>query len=67
MTEKKIKDLKQGEWFTLKPSEYPKDSQVYIREDYERSEKKYYCSKWSDICAGRFLKGDKVVYVDFTF
>ena len=62
-----LKQIKNGEWFTLKPIEEPKDSQVYIKEDYERSEKKYWCSKWSDICAGRYLKGSTVVYVDFTF
>ena len=67
MTEKKLKDVKIGEWFTLKPIEYPTEKQVYIKGEYDRSEKKYDCGKWCDISASRYLKGDKVVYVDFTF
>lgn len=64
---KKLKDLKQGEWFTLKPIEYPKESQVYIRGEYDRTAKKYDCGKFSDICYTRLLKGDIPVYTDFTF
>jgi len=62
-----IKELKKGDWFTLKPIEYPKESQVYIREDYDRSDKKYCCTKWDNISAWRMFKGDKVVYTDFFF
>ena len=67
MITKKVKDLKQGEYFTLKPIECPTERQVYVRDYYERSEKKYYCGKFINICEGRFLKGDKEVYVDFIF
>lgn len=63
----KIKELKQGEWFTLKPIEDPKESQVYIRGAYDRSEKKYECGKFSDISYSRLLKGDTEVYTVFTF
>lgn len=62
-----MKELKPGEWFTLKPVEYPKESQVYIRGDYDRSEKKYWATKWSDIGDGKFIKGDTKVYTDFCF
>ena len=54
-------------WFTLKPIENPKENQVWIRSDYNRSEKKYWCYKWSDINSGKFISGDKEVYTDFTF
>ena len=67
MTSRKLKDLKKGEWFTLKPYEYPTASQVYIKGDYDRSDKKYSCIKWADICAERFLKGNREVYTDFIF
>ena len=63
----KIKDLKKGEWFTLKPIDEPKESQVYIRGDYDRTEKKFCCDKFSDISVWRLFKGDKVVYTDFYF
>lgn len=63
----KIKDLKKGDFFTLKPTENPKESQVFIRGDYIRSEKKYECGKFSDISEFRMFNGDKEVYVEFTF
>ena len=62
-----IRELKIGEYFTIKPISEPKESQVYIRGEYDRSEKKYSCGKFSDICAERYFKGDKEVYTDFTF
>ena len=67
METKKIKELKKGEFFTLKAIENPSENQVYIRGDYERTEKKYECEKFSDFCFTRFFKGDKVVFVGFTF
>ena len=39
----KLKDLKQGEWFTRKPIEKPTEKQVFIRRDYIRQDKKYIC------------------------
>ena len=62
-----VKELKKGDYFTLKPIEEPKESQVYVRGEYDRSEKKYSCYKFSDVNAERFYKGDKEVYTDFIF
>lgn len=62
-----VKDLKKGEYFTIKMVENPKESQVYIRGEYDRTEKKYCCGKFSDISESRMFKGDKEVYTDFTF
>lgn len=62
-----VKELKKGQFFTLKQIEEPTESQVYIRGEYERSSKKYSCGKFSDISCGKMLKGDRVVYTDFTF
>ena len=64
---KTVKDLKPGEWFTLKPIDEPKESQVYIRGEYDRTERKYDCGKFSDIGYSRMLKGSTPVYTDFTF
>ena len=66
-TKMKLKDLKRGEYFTLKPIAEPKESQVYIKDEYDRSEKKYLCGKFSDISASRLLKPDTTGYTDFTF
>ena len=63
----KLKDLKKGELFTLKEIAEPRDAQVYIREDYDRSEGKYWAQKFSDISAGRYLSGDREVFTDFVF
>lgn len=62
-----VKQLKKGEWFTLKPIAEPKESQVFVRGDYDRTEKKYECGKFSDISHSRLLKGDTEVYTDFVF
>lgn len=63
----KLEDLKIGEYFTLKPIEEPKENQVYIRGEYDRTEKKYECGKFSDISYTRYINGDREVYTDFTF
>ena len=62
-----VKDLKMGEYFTLKPYSEPTEKQVYIRGEYDRAERKYECGKFDDISYSRLLKGNTVVYTDFTF
>ena len=62
-----LKEVKKGDYFTLNPIENPSENQVYVREDFDRIDKVYWCSKFNDICCCRYLKGDKVVYVGFTF
>lgn len=62
-----MKELKKGEWFTLKPIQNPRESQVYIRSDYDPSERKYWATKWSDIGDGKYISGDREVYTDFEF
>lgn len=62
-----VKELKKGDWFTLKDIEYPKESQVYIRGEYDRGSKTYSCIKWNDMNEERFFKGTKKVFTEFTF
>lgn len=62
-----IKELKKGDFFTLKPIANPKESQVYIRDEYDRTDKKYLAVKFNDFCACRSLKPDTIVYTDFIF
>lgn len=66
-TVKKIKDLKKGEWFTLKPIEEPKESQVWELQGYDKSDRVYWAIRWSNINDCREFKGDKEVYTGFTF
>ena len=59
---KAIKDLKHGEYFTLREIEEPKESQVWIRDDYDPAEKEYICYNFADTSKWKYLKGDKKVY-----
>ena len=63
----KLRDLKKGEYFTIKPITEPKESQVFIKGDYDREEKKYCCGKFDDISASKNFDGNKEVYTDFIF
>lgn len=63
----RIKDLKIGEYFIIKPLENPTENQVYIRGEYDRSAKRYDCGKFSDISYSRMFDGNKEVYTEFTF
>lgn len=63
----KLKDLKKGEFFTLKNVLYPTESQVFVRGSYDREKKTYSCHYFNDINHERFLKGNKEVYTDFIF
>jgi len=62
-----LKELKKGEFFTLKQIEEPKATQVYIRGEYNRECKAYDCINFNDISKFRLLKGDRTIYTDFTF
>lgn len=67
MEVKTVRELKHGEWFTLKPIEEPKDTQVFIRCDYDGTVRKYWGQRFSDCNDGRYFSGDRIVYVGFTF
>lgn len=62
-----IKELKRGQYFTLKNTEHPKENQVYIRGDYDRTTKKYECFKFSDVNETRYYLASKEVFTDFVF
>lgn len=64
---KTIREIKKGDFFTLKEIAEPKESQVYIKGDYDKSTKTYSCYKFSDVNNERFLKGSKEIYTGFTF
>lgn len=65
----KLKELRKGDYFTRKSLSHTeaKPSQVYIKQEYDQSTKKYWCQKWDDISKGIELKGDTEVYQDFIF
>lgn len=63
LTAVKVKDLKKGEYFILSN----KAKTVYEKGEYDRSDKRYVCDDYSDISKAKFLKGDKIVLIGFTF
>jgi hypothetical protein len=62
-----LKSLKKGDFFTKKSIDSPSDSQVWIRGEYDRSSKKFSCTRASDFCDEQFISGSKLVYTDFTY
>ena len=54
-----LKDLKNGDLFRLKP-----DGPVWMRDEYDRSTKKYCVHKWDDVNHWSLKKGTIKVYVD---
>ena len=63
MKQKAIKDVRLDEYFKRS-----KDAKkVYVRGAYDRSEKDYSCYEFEDINKVIFLKGDKKVWIGFTF
>lgn len=62
-----VKDLKKGDYFVRKQIEYPTEHQVWVRGDYDRTEKKYECFRFDDVNDTRFIAGTKEVYTDFIF
>lgn len=64
---KALKDFKKGEYFTLKNVEYPNDSQVWIKGEYDRSLRAYECTNFSDISRFKYITGNTYVYDEFIF
>lgn len=59
-----LKTLKQGDFFRLSSSE---SSPVWIRGYYERSERKYECYQYGNVNRESFLRGNRIVWIDFEF
>ena len=62
-----MKQLKEGDFFTFRPHEYPKERQVYVRSRYDRGGKKFAYFPYSDMMDEHFAKDSRVVFTDFIF
>ena len=67
MIQTTIRELKDGQFFTFRPHEYPKERQVYVRSRYDRSGKKFAYFPYSDMMDEHFAKGSRIVFTDFNF
>lgn len=64
MTYARLKDVKKGEFFRISPSD---TAPVWVRDDYNRSTKKYECYKFDDMNHLGEFNGTRMVIVDFEF
>ena len=62
-----VKALNKGDYFTTKAIAEPSERQVWVRDFYDRSERKFWCYRFDDVNAGRYFRGDRAVFVEFTF
>ena len=62
-----VKQLKTGDFFTKKVIECPRDCQVWVRGAFDRSLKKYECTRFDDTNTTCYLPGNKEIYTDFVF
>lgn len=62
-----VRELSQGDFFTKRDIRYPNENQVWIRGEYDRSARRYACTRFSDFCDVQLLPGEKVVFCDFIF
>ena len=60
---KKIKDLKQGDFFKMKPDAI----EVFRRGCYDHEFKGFRCDYTSDISRDRILKGDRLVFIGMDY
>lgn len=63
----KVKEIKKGDYFTKKEIAEPRDSQVWVRGEYDRSSKKYEAHRFDDVNTTCFLPGDREIFTDFVF
>lgn len=68
-----LKDVKKGCLFLLTDKvQFFENGEVlskyvYVRSDYDRELKKYEVYKFDDCCKYRFLRGNRIVWVNFVF
>ncbi len=58
-----MKELKKGEFFKLKET----SKQVYVKDYYDRSSKKYVAYNFNDICHFIEVPANREVFTDFIF
>ena len=64
---KALRALKKGELFTKKALECQTDMQVFVKGDYYRETRSFWCYKYGYVNSGSLVKANKNVYTEFTF
>jgi len=59
----KLKDAKNGEYVRLKVGA----KKTYIKREYDRSQKRYIIDDCDDVSRARWIKGETLVHIGFTY
>lgn len=59
-----LKTLKRGDFFKLSATA---SAPVWVKGDYDRTSRKYSCHRWDDSNDSRLMKGDRTVFIGFSF
>ena len=54
-----LRKLGRGDLFRLAGND---DAPVWVRDEYDRSERKYLCYKWDDVNHWAYMRSDRGVY-----
>ena len=63
----KNREFKNEAWVIFKDVAEPKENQVWIIKEYDRSEREYYLINWGDTSREKWCNGDKVCFTGFYF
>lgn len=65
----RIRDCSQGDFFTWRrrDEEPVSSNHVWVRGEYDRSYRKYWCYRFDDVNSGRYVSGDHLCFADITF
>lgn len=59
---KTLDKLKKGDLFTIHDIEEPQEYQVWVRDEYDRSERKYLCHNYANNSRWRYFKGNTIIF-----
>ncbi|MEK9749569.1 MAG: hypothetical protein VW333_12705 [Pseudomonadales bacterium] len=62
-----IKDLKKGDYLTLKNIDDPKANQVWLKDDYDKSSKSFFIVNFANMNKSKLVKGSLKIYTSFNF
>lgn len=62
-----VKQLRKGTYFRVVKKNGTVGKTVYVKGDYDRSDKRYCCTKFSDISSSKGMKSTQKVTTDFIF
>lgn len=62
-----IKDLRKGDYLTLKKIDDPKENQVWVKDDYDKSSKSFFIVNFANMNKSKLVKGSLKIHTSFNF